>query len=245
MTDGSRNICRPKELLLLGTVHSDPLGYKRTAAFLRAMRPDLIMVEISPYALAYRRQHACGQMRTLLKNLRSVCRNLNLDFKEAVRNPHISLIARQISVPFEFRASADYSRKYGVEVIAVDFSEFSRKWISTWEELISEGNIQQLLKLRSATVSASSQYDLAARHIRAKSMYDFHYGRDIELWRKREIHIAKEICSALERLRPQRPLYIGGWWHLTSAEQIRTVRDLLGIALSSCCLLDRGRLVQA
>lgn len=244
MADGSHRICDPKELLLLGTVHSDLHGYKRTEAFLREVRPDLVLVEISPYALTYRDEHACGLMRTLIRNVRNICRNLNLDFKKVIRNPHIRQIARQISVPFEFRASTNYSREFRAEVIAVDLSEFSRKWISTWEELISEKNIQQLVQLEGPTFSTPNRYNHAARQIRAKSGYNFHYGRDIELWRKREIHIAAEICSALERFRPKRPLYIGGWWHLTSSVQIPTVRDLLGIALSSCYLLDRGRLEQ-
>ena len=52
--------------------------------------------------------------------------------------------------------------------------------------------------------------------------------------------MASEITSAMERFNPERPVYLGGWWHLTCRGSVKTVRELLGIGAASCLLLDRG-----
>ena len=62
-------------------------------------------------------------------------------------------------------------------------------------------------------------------------------------WQERERYMAAEITSALERLSPARPVYIGGWWHLSREGSIKTLRELLGIGAESCRLLDRGEIV--
>jgi len=54
--------------------------------------------------------------------------------------------------------------------------------------------------------------------------------------------MADEITSALGRLSPERPVYIGGWWHLSCEGSIKTLRELLGIGAESCLLLDRGEI---
>jgi hypothetical protein len=54
--------------------------------------------------------------------------------------------------------------------------------------------------------------------------------------------MAAEIASALELFNPKRPVYIGGWWHLSCGGSVRTLRELLGIGTASCLLLDRGPL---
>ena len=51
--------------------------------------------------------------------------------------------------------------------------------------------------------------------------------------------MAAEIASALERLSPERPVYIGGCWHLSCQGSVKTLRELLGIGAESCRLLDR------
>jgi hypothetical protein len=41
--------------------------------------------------------------------------------------------------------------------------------------------------------------------------------------------MVRRIISALERFGPERPVYIGGWWHLSRGGSIKTVREIPGI----------------
>ncbi len=228
-------------LILLGVIHSDPLGYERAMAFLSEYRPDMVLVEISPYALSYRIEHAGRLLRRFHANLRTAARNVDIDYREALRNSRIAPIGRQITLPFEYRASAAFAAASGAAVIPVDRSEFSRKWIRTWAELISAANLEALLRVEDVRVAVSSGYEQAARRIRGElPAPNLRSAGDISLWRKRENHIIGEIVSRLARGRPERPLYIGGWRHLVCAQAFKTVRDALQIDLSRCFLLDRG-----
>ena len=65
-------------------------------------------------------------------------------------------------------------------------------------------------------------------------------GGDALGWQEREQYMAAEITSALERFSPERPVYIGGWWHLSCEGSVKTLRELLGIGAASCRLLDRS-----
>jgi hypothetical protein len=228
-------------LVLLGVIHSDPLGYRRTLAFLSRHRPDAILVEISHYALRYRMEHSRRLLRRFHANLRTAARNASMDYRKALGHPRIAAIARQITLPFEYRASAAFAAASGATVAPVDRSEFSTIWIETWAELICAENLETLLKIEDAPASVASGYELAARKIRGDfPAPDLWTGGDISLWRRREDHIVSEIFSVLARSRSERPFYIGGWRHLVHSETVRTVRDAFAVDLSRCFLLDRG-----
>jgi len=228
-------------LILLGTVHSDPLGYGRTKAFLSDYRPDLILVEISPFALQYRKEHAVRLLGELLSNLRHAAQKAGIDFGQALRHSAIRAIARQLALPFEYRASAAYAAKFFATVVPVDWSEFSRRWIGTWPELISTANLEVLLRREDSQPSIAGRYEQAAARIGGdRSAIHVQVGKDLPAWQDRERHIEAEIRSNLARSGPRRPLYIGGWQHLVAGGEPRSLRELLEIGLSSCHLLDRG-----
>jgi hypothetical protein len=166
---------------------------------------------------------------------------LKVDFRTALKDPRISAIIIQIGLPFEYRASVSYARLNGVEVVPVDYSEFSMEWISTWPELISSENIESLLKLETAVIPVTQHYREAARGIaRRSSSPDIWAGKDSPLWQKREGYIAAAIRSQLEINAVSRPVYIGGWQHLIARGRLKTIRDILEIEESNCILLDHG-----
>jgi hypothetical protein len=106
--------------------------------------------------------------------------------------------------------------------------------------MIAAENIEQLFKLESSVPPVASLYARAATKIGGVQFYPGTLpGGDALIWQRREKYMAAQITSALERLKPARPVYIGGWWHLTSGGSIRTLRELLGIGNDSCLLLDR------
>lgn len=230
-------------LVLVGTIHSDPQGYRRTRRLLERHSPDLIFVELSPYGLRYRQDNGSALWRTFSENLRLAARRLAVEPPKARRHRRIDAIARQIKLPFEYRAAAAYASRRGATVIAADSSEFSRQWIETWAELISAQNLEILLTMDSTPDPVSRQYDTAARLIRGDvpapgTLSD----KDFSLWQDREEGLARNIRTGLFRNNPVRPLYIGGWMHLMSHGRLRSIRDLLGISLTRCFLLDRGPL---
>ena len=238
--DGRRSSSRsPAGLILLGTVHSDPKGFARTRTFLEQHRPDLILVEISAFALKFRKEHSSGFRKVFLEHLRTISKKLKIEFSRAVKHVQITAILRQISIPFEYRASAAYAKRTGTDLIGVDYSDFSRGWIETWQEMISAENIERLLELDSVGLPVSSLYAQAARRIGGEPLRPETRPADALRWQEREEQMAYEITSALERFNPVRPVYIGGWWHLCCGTSIKTVRELLGIEEACCRLLDR------
>ncbi len=224
-------------LILLGTVHCDPRGFSRTRAFLESYGPDLLLVEISPFALKFRKEHASELRKTFLESLRTVCQKLKIEPRKALKHVQIASILRQIGIPFEYRASAAYAKRAGIELIAIDYSEFSREWIATWPEMISAENIEVLLGLESEAPPVSSLYARAARRIGRSCPENLPPPGDARGWQEREKHMASQIVSVLEQFNPKRPVYIGGWWHLSCGESVRTLRELLGIGAASCWLL--------
>ncbi|MDR3557204.1 MAG: hypothetical protein P4L55_20815 [Syntrophobacteraceae bacterium] len=227
-------------LVLLGTVHCDPDGFVRSLAFFERYQPDLLLVEISPLGLKFRKERSPRLHELLLERVRTASRKLGLDFHTAMAHAHIASILRQISLPFEYRAAAAYAEKTGAPLAAVDYSGFSRKWIKTWPQMLSARNIELLLGMENRAVRVCALYARAARRIYEEDAF-FEAGRiDAPLWRRRETLMAGEIAAALKRFTPQRPVYIGGWWHLCRGADIKTIRDLLGIPETSCILLHRA-----
>ena len=230
----------PAGLILLGTVHSDPKGFARARTFLEQHRPDLILVEISPFALKFRKEHSSELRKVFLENLRTISRKLKIEFSRAVKHVRITAILRQISIPFEYRASAAYAKRTGTDLIMVDYSDFSRSWIETWQEMISAENIERLLGLESDGPPVCSLYVRAAERISRVPLRPETPLVDALRWQEREEQMAREIASALERFNPVRPVYIGGWWHLCCGTSIKTVRELLGIEAACCRLIRAG-----
>ncbi len=225
-------------LLLLGSIHSDPQGFRRTSDFLNCRMPDLILVELSEYALAYRIEQGPYLRKLFLERLKGVSRSLGLEYRAALKNWRIAAILRQISLPYEYRASVAFSRKTGAPVVPVDYSDFSCEWVETWQEMISAENILHLLQLHDRPIPLSLQYRQAARKIKcAIPEPEFLSSKDCTKWRQREEHIASEILTALARFEPQRPVYIGGWRHLLTYGRVETIRNILGVELSACRLL--------
>lgn len=225
---------------LLGTVHSDPQGYRKIREFLRRYAPDLIFVELSPYALRYRQENARALWRTFSENFQCAARMLSLDLAAARRHTRVVEITRQITLPFEYRASAAYSVQTSTEIIPADWSEFSMQWIETWTELLSVENLQTLLRIENMPIPVSDQYKTAARAMHGLYVCPGLFpGSDTVLWQERERRIARTILDCLAHSRSERPLYIGGWMHLVAGCMFQHLRDLLGVGQAKCFLLDQ------
>jgi hypothetical protein len=231
-------------LVLLGTVHSDPTGFRELCRFLDCYKPDCIFVELSPYGLRFRLRHRRTLHRTLFQNLRQACAHARVSWKDAICHPEIVSIRRQIGLPSEYRAAVRYAAQTGSRIFPVDYSRFSRKWLASWPELLSPKNLALLLSLSPAPRSVSRIYDSAAVAMggatpRSPENAALHGVSTDPLWAEREIHMAKAITSLCKIFSPQKPVYLGGWWHLTPCGDAPTLRDILKIPPARCLLLDR------
>lgn len=238
------NLPARQGLVLLGTVHSDPAGFRELCRFLDCHKPDCIFVELSPYALRFRLRQWRTLQRTLIQNLQQACTHGRVSWKDAIRHPEIVSIRRQIGLPSEYRAAARYAAQAGSKIFPVDYSRFSRKWLASWPELLSPKNLATLLSLPPTPRSVSRIYDSAAVAMAGATPSSpehtaLHASHTDPLWAERELHMAKAIAILCKIFAPQKPVYLGGWWHLTPGRDVPTLRDILNIPPTQCLLLDR------
>ena len=230
-------------VLFVGTVHSDPEGFRKSLVLFERLRPDLILVELSPYGCRYRQKNRRQLQKNLLRNIRKAARSCGISATRARKHPQIERIFNQISLPFECRAAVKFSKQRNIEVALVDSSTFSHECIAGWDELISTSNLEILLSLPSNRPSMMETYQLARRTLASSEnqtafQTTIKAAGDMELWAQRERFMASEIKCKVAQFLPERAVYIGGWWHITRGTTIPTLRDLLEIEPSQCRLLD-------
>ena len=233
-----------QSLILLGTVHNDPAGFRELGRFLRSYEPDCVFVELSPYGLRFRLRHRRTLQRTLMGNLREACAQVRVSWQDAMRHPEIVSIRRQIALPSEYRAATRYAAQTGSKIFPIDYSLFSRKWLASWPELLSPKNLAILLSLPPNPRSVSHLYDFAAVAMArvapgSPENTAFHASHTDPLWAERELHMAKAIIRLCEIFSPRKPVYLGGWRHLTPGADFPRLRDILTIPPARCLLLDR------
>lgn len=231
-------------LLLVGTVHDDPAGFQRVCRLLRCYRPRVILVEISPYSFAHRKAHGHALRKSLSANVAAAAAEADMEPERAARHPRIAGVRRQLGMPFEYRAGEAFSREAGAELHAVDDSIFSRRWISTWSDLISTRNLAILLSLSPEARSTARAYEEARRRIEGTAPSTRQELRewsdeDEQLWRRRERVLAENVTRVLTQSRPERSVYLGGWQRLVPDGRFPSLRRLLGVEPSRCLLLDR------
>jgi hypothetical protein len=230
-------------LTLLGVTHHDPDGFINLGRFLTNYQPDVILLEISPYAVALRKRRQVELQGAFRRNLEIASYNCGIALKDALKRPEITALRRQISLPFEFRAASAHTEKSGAALVFVDQSSFSWRLTALWQETTSVENLTLLLSTSSMAPHARQIYMKARRSIdRGVELRVQEFKGELDaterLWARREYFMAKQIKGALLLHGPRKPLYIGGWQHLTLDARLPTLRGILGIARRQCMLLD-------
>lgn len=230
---------------LLGTVHGDPRGCKRLHRFLQEFKPDLLLVELSPFAWAIRKTYRYSLHRTLSENIRQAARFSDLSWRQALAHPEVQAIQRQIAMPFEFRASHHYARTSNKWMLLIDRSDFSVALVTNWSELLSTTNLTLLLSLPATRKqqAVADQYRRAHKlvhspppqtHIPPRSSA----GWSEDHWMDREFSLAERVCSIINAIVPARCVYVGGWEHLGNQADPPSLRRLLGVSTKQCHLLN-------
>lgn len=186
---------------LIGTVHLDPAGEARLRAALGTLRPRVVTVDVSPYAIEFRLRRG-EELRGRLDPFRGPDGGLP---------PGLEAVAAQLLVPYEWTAAAAYAAETAIVAEPVGDSAASREWLELLEkELLAPANLACLAREEVPILSeqVAWEYATARRHWReGKAMGE----ADREGVRAADARVATLLAA-----RPDRKglVHITGWEHL-------------------------------
>lgn len=205
------------ESVFIGVVHRDPEGEERLYQALERLEPDLITVEVSPYAIAFRRQNG-NRLRKKLKKILST---------DELGHGEIQGIAETLKIPFEARAAEHYVGEHGAVVELVDDSGISMAFLGELEdEVLSAENLRGLLSkpdipLRKTIESFYSRYRaLMTKEPVPSAMLGFS-SRRLALLEWRDEMMEQRIRCLWRKHHPNRWVHVGGVVHLLRVSGLR------------------------
>ena len=199
-------------LLMIGTVHRDPRGKSKLLGLLRRERPDLVSVEISPYARAFRALKSAGLRTTLRENLGRIHREEGRPWREILSHSAIQGIFLLLKEPYEWRAASAYGVESGCRVQDIDLSEFSEEKLDHVSEVVSLENLRTLLRLSLPSLPEQvADHYRRARFLISYPPSGWVHGRQLE---DRESAMAQEIRRLFSQAEGKKMAHVGGWEHL-------------------------------
>lgn len=199
-------------LILIGTVHKDPYGYKKLLRLLREIKPEAISVEISPYSRAFRAQQVPNLRQTLRQNLQKMGEEDGFSLKDILSHGPILSIFFFLKDPFEWRAAETYAQENSAALFDIDLSTYAREKLAYLTELVSLENLRTLYQL-----PAASFFDeISRQYSRAKFLFQ----NPPKIWPiekevlEREVYLAERIKELLKKIEGKNFCHIGGWEHL-------------------------------
>ena len=211
-------------LLLIGTVHRDPKGYRKLLRLLRQERPSVVTVELSPYGRKFRAREANGFRALLRENLKWLQREEKRSLREIMAHSAIQSIFLLLKEPYEWRAARDYTLQQEAAVREIDISSYARDKLAHLPELVSVSNLRALIGTPSHLIE-----DVKAHYRRAR----FLFCHPPAIWprnpetEERESFMAGKIRRLMEKMKGEKLLHVGGWEHLVEAPGQRSLFGLL------------------
>jgi hypothetical protein len=229
-------------LLLVGCDHGDPMGLGRALGLLHRLQPDVVLLELSPYARSFRARRQGQLLKALTHRVSHAARALSMAPRLAHRHPEVVRIRRQICLPYEYRAARKYASSRGARIVLCDSSAFSGRCLASWPEMLSWENLLSILSGPGRRDGHEDGYSRARRALGEPLEEGGIWTRSVEdrwgpWWDRRERHLARTAWRALHILQPRSPLYLGGWQHLLPGRRRSTLRGLLCIPPGRCLLL--------
>lgn len=213
--------------ILLGAVHRDPQGPGALRHRLAVLDWGLLSVEVSPFALAFRRRQGPGLLARLEENLPAAARLAGLELAQARTHPALAWLRAYLLPPYEWSVCQELAQARGAPCLALDFSSLSREMLADAPALVSVGNLAQLLG-----TPAPAGADLERR--RAQDLLAGRGG-----WPRppapepgREAGLARRLgrLLAAQARRGGGPvLHVGGWQHLLAGQDPPSLADRLGV----------------
>jgi len=196
-------------LTLVGTVHLDPQGHAALLALLHELKPDAVTVEVSAYAVEYRRT-AGPELLARLEPFRQSDGSLP--------RPMHAVVA-QLRPPFEYTAAEAYAARTGAQLALVGDGQLSRQLLSRLErELMVTDNLVALATRDEPPLAAQveREWTRARRELDRGPVLDSFGTRRMERLNRRMARRIREVVSA-----GTPSLHVGGWAHLAGlAEEL-------------------------
>lgn len=212
-------------LILIGTVHRDPYGYKKLMRLLEEKKPEVITVEISPYSRYFRTNQVIKIRHTLRQNLLQIQKEDGLSLKSILSHGPIFDIFCLLKDPFEWRAAETYARQNGAILFDIDLSSYAQRKLTHLPELVSLENLRALKNLPSSSFFEviSSQYSRAKYLFQNPPKF---WPAEREIF-EREAFMAEKIREILKKIEDKIFCHIGGWEHLLERPDGKSLFSLL------------------
>ena len=203
------------EVIFLGTSHIDPEGYELLLSSLQRIRPEVIILEVSGFAILFRKTIGALYRKILLKRVREYNLEMNAEIENAVSF---------FDIPYEYRASKRYARLHRARVILADVSLFSCIRLVPSYQFLREKNIRSLSEPGESRFAGERRIAERASAdgdplLTAKASA---FERD-RLLSIREKILLRRIYRIVSRHHNRRIAYIGGWEHLIDDPEKRTL----------------------
>jgi hypothetical protein len=227
-------------VVLVGTVHRDPEGLEQLLSVLREENPDLLTLEMSPYAVQFRRERRLALGRRVSQILAELAQDGAVPALRSLRShPAIRDVFLTIDFPYEYKAASIFSRRRTAPFYCIDRSDVSRKKIAWIErELITKENLRMLARSH----PSETRCRIESEYLRA--FLAIERGRmppggtqDRRERSMRDRFMAGKIRGILEASRCCKLLHIGGWEHLVDNGEEETLFKLLSDLLPQRRLL--------
>jgi hypothetical protein len=192
-------------LILIGTVHGDPLGYARAFKLLRRLQPDLVTVEVSRFSLRYRERQESHWQRLLEQALEGLPAG-------AAGHLAIRRLAAQVALPFEVRVARDYGQRSAIPWRPLDLGRPSRRHLPRYaRELLAPENVRVLLTTEDEPLDnyVAREYQRARLAAPRPPWWSLSFAPET---RRRERLQARRLRDCLARY--PRVVHLGGWEHL-------------------------------
>jgi hypothetical protein len=224
MTDGS------PQLTLIGTVHRDPHGRQRLTSLLEQLQPDLLTLEMSPFALHYRQTRARPQRLRLERILERLADETGRPLQELLGLQVIRDIDHLLDLPYEYQAARAFADGSGNPLVLIDDSNISSRKLKRVEaELISYRNLQTLIALPAVESPPQPESYATAQNLLQGNLAPS-IRRAFLNQRRGEEEVGPRDQAMAEQLRKLRDqdysrqlVHIGGWVHLLDDPQGETL----------------------
>ena len=217
-------------LILVGTVHRDPEGQGKLIDLLQSEDPDCLTLEMSAYAVQFRREKGEILRERVLDLLDGLARESpDLAHQVAHNHPAIRALLAVLDFPYEYQAIAAFSASRNVPFYCIDRSDLSRRKISRLEkELITRENHRELLCLNPGelfgAVDQESRLALMALRWGKGVPYRTQDHREMSI---RDRFMARRIRQVLASSPCRKLVHVGGWEHLVRDVKRQTLFTLL------------------
>ena len=208
-------------LVLIGTVHHDPLGCDKLQLLLAAVQPGIITLELSPYGRGFRTKHAKKLSRRIQSHAEALQGPSNSFFPSSPDELQtlpaaIAQLLATVTFPFEYRAARAYASACRIPLYCIDLSHISRRRLRMMrQEALTGRNIEALLSLPDKNLQNSVNlcYKRAASTWEENSHWPLLPAAVAAPDSERDEHMSRRLRNLCKRFPRKIIVHLAGWEH--------------------------------